>query len=82
MNYRLWTNDESTVLVRLWDNDELEVATRPERDAVWGPPILMVEEKTDADFERRPFDAVAFEAFCAEPRNQEVVGLILAEIES
>lgn len=44
--YRLWVNDDRTVLVRLWDTGALEVATRPDRDAVWGPPVWLTEEKT------------------------------------
>lgn len=48
MKHRLlWVNDESTVFVEAWvqDGDTLEdalevyVATRPNRNATWGPPI-------------------------------------------
>jgi hypothetical protein len=42
-----WVNPERTVLVRWWPEDdggvpaELEVATRPETGATWGPPITV-----------------------------------------
>ncbi|MBA3298246.1 MAG: hypothetical protein H0U19_15070 [Acidobacteria bacterium] len=42
--YKLWVNDESTVLVRLWHDGELEVAFRPDPGEVWGPPVLMRSE--------------------------------------
>jgi hypothetical protein len=44
-HYRLWVNDERTVLVRLWASGELEVAIRSDPAAIWGPPILLTEEK-------------------------------------
>jgi hypothetical protein len=43
--YRLWVSDDGTVLVRLWESGVLEVAKRRDADAVWGPPIPMLEEK-------------------------------------
>jgi hypothetical protein len=44
--YRLWVNDDSTILVRLWlDSGTVEVATRPDRDATWGPPVVLGEEQ-------------------------------------
>ena len=43
--YRLWVNDTRTVLVRLWDTGRIEVATRPDRNATWGPPTWLAEEK-------------------------------------
>lgn len=47
MKYRLFVNAERTVLVRVWENGVAEVATRPDPGAVWGPPIILLnEEKT------------------------------------
>lgn len=43
--YRLWVNDERTVLVRQWDDGRVEVAMREEPDHVWGPPQWCSEEK-------------------------------------
>lgn len=45
--YRLFVNDDRTVMVRIWwdDDSTLEVATRSHPDAVWGPPVLLEEEK-------------------------------------
>jgi hypothetical protein len=40
-----WINAERTVLVRCWPEDEgappeeMEVATREDPDAIWGPPV-------------------------------------------
>jgi hypothetical protein len=42
--YLLWVNEERTVLVRWWPNNSMEVATRPEPDAIWGPPIKVEME--------------------------------------
>lgn len=53
MKYRLWVNDDRTILVRLWDNGIMEVALRPfvENEwsgaPTWGPPINMTEETTE-----------------------------------
>jgi hypothetical protein len=44
-SYRLWVNTERTVYVRLWDSGKVEVATRPASDHIWGPPVLLEEEK-------------------------------------
>jgi len=46
--YRLFVNDERTVLVRLWPDGKVEVATRPHPDAVWGPPVYLSEEAVHA----------------------------------
>ncbi len=46
--YRLWVNDESTVLVRLWDSGGMEVALSDHRDAIWGPPILVKPDELRA----------------------------------
>ena len=45
MSYRLWVNEERTVLVRLWSNGQMEVAERPSSECTWGPPIRMEEEQ-------------------------------------
>lgn len=42
-DYRLWLNDERTVLVRLWPDGQMEVSTRETPDHIWGPPILVSE---------------------------------------
>lgn len=34
-------NQERTVLVRLWGSGQAEYATRPDPDAVWGPPQFL-----------------------------------------
>jgi hypothetical protein len=44
MSYRLWVNRDRTVLVRLWDSGKMEIATRPDPGAVWGPPMELTEE--------------------------------------
>ena len=43
--YRLWVNDERTVLVRLWDDGTCETATRERLWDTWGPPVYLTEEK-------------------------------------
>ncbi len=43
--YRLWLNEERTVMVRIWESGTVEVATRETPDGSWGPPIRMVEDK-------------------------------------
>lgn len=43
--YRLWINEERTVLVRLWSNGQVEVATRSASWETWGPPVYLTEEK-------------------------------------
>jgi hypothetical protein len=44
--YRLFVNDDRTVLVRIWDENPhvAEVATREDPAHVWGPPVLVREE--------------------------------------
>ena len=39
-----WVNKDRTVLVRRLSTGVMEVATRPDTDAVWGPPMLVIEE--------------------------------------
>jgi hypothetical protein len=36
---KLWVNEDRTVLVREYEDGTMEVATRPEAGAIWGPPI-------------------------------------------
>lgn len=48
MNYRLWVNDERTVLVRLWEDGTCETATREASEHTWGPPVYLHEETQDA----------------------------------
>jgi hypothetical protein len=36
--YLLWVNEARTVLVRWWSDNSVEVATRPDPHAIWGPP--------------------------------------------
>ena len=48
-NYRLWVNEERSVLVRAWLNDRgeigsVEVATRETPEHTWGPPVYLKEE--------------------------------------
>lgn len=47
LTYRLWVNDERTLLVRLWEDGgqgHVEVATREAPDHTWGPPTYLTEE--------------------------------------
>ena len=43
--YRLFVNDERTILVRVWESGGVEVCTREDSDGIWSPPICMEEEK-------------------------------------
>jgi hypothetical protein len=44
--YRLWVNEERTVLVNLWlSTNKVTVATRAHPDETWGPPVTLKEEK-------------------------------------
>lgn len=43
--YRLYVNDDRTVLVRIWPGGTAEVATRDQAFQTWGPPIYLSEEK-------------------------------------
>jgi hypothetical protein len=43
--YRLWVNEERTVLVELWlDTETLTVARRDHPSDTWGPPVTLNEE--------------------------------------
>jgi hypothetical protein len=46
VSYLLWVNEERTVLVRWWQDNRMEVATRPDPDAIWGPPVELKMEAT------------------------------------
>jgi hypothetical protein len=43
--YRLWVNEDRTVLVRQWEDGTVEVATREHASHTWGPPVTLTEEK-------------------------------------
>ena len=42
--YVVYVNAGRTVMVRRWDSGAMEVATRPEPGAIWGPPIVVEPE--------------------------------------
>jgi hypothetical protein len=44
MTYRIWVNDERTILVTAWDNGVTTVAFRDHPSHTWGPPITLIEE--------------------------------------
>ena len=48
MSYRIWVNDDRTILVRLWENGAMEVSTRPNQSGTWGPPIRVNEEEVSS----------------------------------
>jgi hypothetical protein len=39
VTYLVWVNDERTVLVRWWPDNRMEVCTRSDPHASWGPPV-------------------------------------------
>ncbi len=50
---RLYVSEDRCTLVRTWPEAVdgkprlvVEVATRPDPDAVWGPPVRVVEERS------------------------------------
>jgi len=43
--YRLFVNEQRTVMVHLWPNGTVEVATRDHPSHTWGPPTMLAEEK-------------------------------------
>ena len=45
MIYRLWVNDQRTVMIEMWDNGTVTVATRDHPSHTWGPPVTLNEEK-------------------------------------
>jgi len=44
-DYRLFVNEERTVLVTLWASGVLTVATRETPAHTWGPPTYLKEEE-------------------------------------
>ena len=42
----LWVDITRCVLVRQWQDGSMEVSTRGEPDAIWGPPVKVVPENT------------------------------------
>jgi hypothetical protein len=44
---RLYVNQLRTVLVRIYDTGRVEVLLRDEPDAIWSPPIHMIEEPAE-----------------------------------
>lgn len=42
--YRLFVNADRTHLVRVWAEGRVEVSTRSEAGAIWGPPVVVKEE--------------------------------------
>ena len=44
MSYRLWVNDQRTVLVHMWPDGHVDVALRDDPSRIWGPPIDLTEE--------------------------------------
>jgi hypothetical protein len=43
-DYRLFVNDERTILVRIWPDGQAETATREDPSHTWGPPVALSEE--------------------------------------
>lgn len=44
--YRLFENEERTVLVRLWPTDLVEVCRRADSGDLWGAPVTLREVAT------------------------------------
>jgi hypothetical protein len=42
--YRLWVNDDRTVMLRMWPDGQVEVCLRDDAGHTWGPPIMLTEE--------------------------------------
>lgn len=42
---RVWLSNDRLVLVTLFEDGTMTVAMRPSPDAIWGPPIRLVEER-------------------------------------
>ncbi len=42
--YSLFVNADRTILVRMWESGKVEIATRPDPCAVWGPPTELHQE--------------------------------------
>jgi hypothetical protein len=43
--YELWVDEGGTVLVRRWSDGSIEVSTRPDPGAIWGPPVQVFPER-------------------------------------
>lgn len=41
--YRIFLNEERTVLVTIWRTGEITVALRDDASGIWGPPIRLKE---------------------------------------
>lgn len=55
--YRLYVNEERTVLVRIWPNGSVEASFRATSDHIWGPPIPLVDDSpADEPEDREPSD--------------------------
>jgi len=50
---RQWIDRDALVLVVEQDDGSMSVTTRPERDAVWGPPIAVAPDPTLEEWQRR-----------------------------
>lgn len=44
--YQLWVNTDRTILVRQHPDGTMDVATRPQPAATWGPPVTVHPEPT------------------------------------
>jgi hypothetical protein len=44
-DHRLFVNEERTVLITVWPDGTMTVALRDSSSGVWGPPVVMREEK-------------------------------------
>lgn len=50
-DYRLFVSEDRTVMVRIWlaqilgEDETVEIATRETPSHVWGPPVVLKEEK-------------------------------------
>lgn len=42
---RLFVNESRTLLVRIWGSGRVEVARRESPEDVWGPPVVLEEER-------------------------------------
>ena len=47
-SYRLWVDEKRTVMVRIWASGTVEVCRRDSAAHIWGPPVLLTEEKVAA----------------------------------
>jgi hypothetical protein len=50
-DYRLFVSPDGTKMVRIWlaqilgEDETVEIATRDHPDAIWGPPVVLKEER-------------------------------------